>query len=96
VRTKHNYRNAIAVIREVIHKWDPYRLLACGAPEDEFDAEVRAIVRQIPRINSTEDAIHAVSRVFTSSFEPGVFKPDDCKEVGKEIYKALKEHGLLK
>jgi hypothetical protein len=83
------------VVRRAIHDWDPYELLANGAPPDEFDREIASIVAQIPRISSGMDATLAVSRVFSSSFQADLFKPEHCVEVGKRLYEDLNARGLL-
>jgi hypothetical protein len=83
------------VVRGVIHAWDPYDLLAGGAPDDEFDGEISAVVRQLDRIRTPRDACHVISRVFSSSFEPEVFQVEHCRAVGERLYEALAEHGVL-
>jgi hypothetical protein len=95
VKTKRDYENVFGVVRAVIHKWDPYGLLAGGAPQEEFDREIASVVSQIPRISSTEDAANVVSRVFSSSFEPDIFRVEHCTEVGENLYLALKMHNLV-
>ncbi len=85
-----------AVVRDVIHEWDPYLLLAGGAPNDEFDSEIRSIVKQIPRIGSANDAAGAVSRVFMSAFSNDArFSTENCAAVGAKLYAALEENGLV-
>ncbi len=76
--------------------WDPYRLIRSGAPQDEFDSEIASVASQIPRIQSSKDAAYVVSREFSSNFEPHLFKPEACADVGEKLYKALEERGLLK
>jgi uncharacterized protein DUF1871 len=82
-------------VRSVIHEWDPYDLLAGGAPDDEFDSEVSAVIRQLDRIRSSLDASHVISRVFSSSFEPESFQVEDCRSVGERLYEVLAERGLI-
>jgi hypothetical protein len=89
------YEKAIPVVTTVINEWDPYGLIGGGAPDDEFDGEIRSIVRQLGRVHSAEDATHAVSRVFSSSFEVEKFGLDACRAVGKKLYLALKAEALL-
>ena len=91
MNTRRDHQRAFAVAREVIHEWDPYGLLASGAPEDEFDSEIASIVRQFPRIQSRRDAVLVVSRVFSSSFEPKQFTPEQCEQAGEKLYEALKK-----
>lgn len=82
-------------VRSVIHDWDPYDLIAGGAPDDEFDSEISAVIRQLDRIRSAGDACHVISRVFSSSFEPELFQIEHCRSVGERLYEVLAEHGIL-
>jgi hypothetical protein len=95
MRTRADYDRAFAVVREVIHEWDPHALIRGGAPADEWDGEIASLVAQIPRIRSQDDAAHAVSRVFSSTFQPEGFSSTDCAEVGRRLYSSLAESGLL-
>jgi hypothetical protein len=95
MKTRIDYERAVDAVRRVIARWDPYSLLAGGAPDDEFDSEVRSIVRQIPRIRAANDAARVISRVFASAFEPSLFQPDNCVEVGHELFRILAEQKLL-
>lgn len=70
-------------------------MLKSGCPNDEFDAEIASVVSQIPRIKSVQDAAHALSRVFSSAFEPEMFRPQNCREVGTKLFEALAMHGML-
>lgn len=88
---------AFEIVRAVIHEWNPYGLLAEGSPnDDEFDSEIRSIVRQRDRIHGQNDAVAVVSRVFGSSFgDSEKFRPEACVEVGSKIFKGLQDAGLL-
>jgi hypothetical protein len=94
MKDKADYKLAIKIVGTVIRAWDPYALLAGGSPKDEFDAEIARVVTQIPRINSSQDAAFAISRVFSASFESEYFTPEACAEVGAELFKALSENGI--
>jgi hypothetical protein len=93
--TRADYERAFAVVRGVIHEWDPYALIGGGAPRDEWDSEIASLVAQVPRINSENDAAHAVSRVFSSAFQPDGFSAAECTEVGKRLYWSLVDSGLV-
>ena len=69
---KAKYKQMWDITADVIRKWDPYQLLAGGAPRDEWDSEISSVVAQIPRMHSATDAAAAVCRVFASQLEcPG-------------------------
>jgi hypothetical protein len=95
MRTRSDYDRAFAVVRDVIHDWDPYGLVGGGARADEWDSEVASLVTEIPRMNSQNDAAHAVSRVVSSAFQSEGFSPADCAQVGKRLYSSLADAGLL-
>ncbi|HEV2800718.1 MAG TPA: DUF1871 family protein [Pyrinomonadaceae bacterium] len=82
-------------VRSVINEWDPYDLLAGGAPDDEFGSEISAVIRQLDRIRSPRDASYVISRVFSSSFEPESFQVEHCQSVGERLYSALVERGII-
>lgn len=82
-------------VRSVIYEWDPYDLLAGGAPVDEFDSEISAVIRQLDTIHSSRDACHVISRVFSSSFESELFQVEHCRSVGERLYEVLAERGLI-
>ncbi|MFO0925009.1 MAG: DUF1871 family protein [Pirellulales bacterium] len=89
MKTRQEFDRAVLAVRKLVAQWDPYALLAGGAPLDEFDSEVLAIVRQIPRIQSIEDASSVISRVFSAAFEPSQFQPSDCEEMGTELFEMV-------
>lgn len=95
MKSRPDYDRVLRVVREVVHRWDPYRLLRSGCPLDEFDREIAAVARQIPRIRSKDDAAHTLSRVFSSAFEREGFSPEACASPGAELYEALSAGGLL-
>jgi len=77
------------IVRKVIHEWDPYHLLAHGAPEDEWDSEILEIVGRINQVASPTSAAAVISDVFTKAFQPDGFTPQDCGHVGKNLFDAL-------
>jgi len=83
------------VVRKVVHDWDPYHLLEIGAPDDEWDREILQIVGRANRIASPADAARVISEVFTEAFHPEGFGQDDCAEIGKKLFSALKDAGLI-
>ena len=89
------YEEMWDVTADVIRQWDPYRLLGEGAPTNEFEHEIASVVAEIPRIHSAADAVLAVSRVFSSSLEPQHFSADACAEVGRKLFSALSDRGLI-
>ena len=94
MKTKKEDAKALEIVRNIVHEWDPYQLLASGAPIEEFDSELKALVSQLPSIHSAADAAHALSRVFSSAFQAEKFTPEKCSDAGKKLYRALCEAGF--
>jgi len=92
---RQKYKIFFDIISKIIKEWDPYSLLALGAPESEFESEVAAIIAEVKNIKSPKDAISVVSKVFSEAFEPQYFKPEGCKSTGEKIFKTLKEKELI-
>ena len=95
MKSRADYEKALAVVGSVIREWDPYCLLAHGAPLDEFDAEIAKVVMHIPRIRSPQDAASALSTVFSHAFEADLFLPEACAAQGEALYDSLSKAGLL-
>ena len=89
------YKRALEVVGAVVREWDPYGLIAGGAPADEFDSEIAAVVRQIPRIRTEKEAALALSRVFSAAFEADHFLPEQCTEAGKKLFAELSANRLV-
>jgi len=95
ISTTEDYEQALSVVRGVIHEWDPYALLAGGAPTDEFDHQVAQLVARSRGVQSPADATRAVSEVFSESFGATDFPPESCADVGRRLFSALAEASLL-
>ena len=90
-----DYELALAVVGAVLNDWDPYDLISGGAPSDEFESEISAVVSQIPRIKGPNDAANAVSRVFSSAFDNETFAPENCTDIGIRLHAALSDAKLI-
>lgn len=95
MKTRADYDAALAIVREVIANWDPYALIAGGAPPDEFDREVARIVARVPHINSPGQAAYELSAVFSEAFDPAHFALHDCCVVGTTLYERLTNAGFI-
>jgi hypothetical protein len=95
LQTKEDYDRAFSVVSKVICEWDPYSLLAGGAPKDEFDGEVRDLIVRIRHIRSEQDTIEAVSEVFGAAFGADEFGVERCQQVGVKLFSELKSAGIL-
>ncbi len=88
-------KQATAIVKQVIHTWDPYGFIGMGAPLDEWDSEINGIVSQIHRIHSEKNAAVVISGVFSSAIQSEGLSPKECSEVGRQLFAALKDAGLI-
>lgn len=89
------YNRALRLVGAVVREWDPYSLIAAGAPADEFDSEIASVVGQLPRIKTEKDAVVVLSRVFSAAFDAEQFEPEKCTEAGKRMFAALSANGFV-
>jgi hypothetical protein len=92
---KHLCQEAIAVATAVINEWDPYDLIAGGAPKDEFEGEVSRLVAKARDAHTPEALARLVSEVFSSSFELERFSVETCLPVASRLFEELQTHGFL-
>ncbi len=86
---------ACKIIRAVIADWRPFAWASTDPVDDEFDNEVKAIARQLPRMKTRRDAAEAICRVFRSSFGGREWPVDECIGPGEALWQELREAGLL-
>ena len=89
MKTRGEYEKAVEAVGTFVRSWDPYSLLAEGAPADEFDAEIARLVTHIPYIRNADTAANAISAVFSASFEPELFTPALCINEGEQLFGKL-------
>ena len=96
MKHRRDYEKAIEIIGGIIRAWDPYCLIAEGAPSDEFDGEIAKITAKVPSFRSSSDVARAISEVFLASFGPKEqFSPLDCAEPAEHIFLELGRANLL-
>lgn len=91
--TREDYDRAFSLVREVIAAWNPYGL--SDLAHDEWEQEVAQIVAMISQIGSTLDAARAVSTTFSRAFHSDGFTPEDCEQVGAQLFEALTNAEIL-
>jgi hypothetical protein len=55
------YEKLVTVVGGVIRNWDPYGLLAGGAPSNEFDQEIALVAARVKQIKTETDCVPPVS-----------------------------------
>ncbi len=77
----------LARIREFVNAWDPMVLIERGAPQDEYDPEIRDIRQSLEsgHIGSESALAACIAAVFTKWFgDP--FTAEMCSEVARGIW----------
>ena len=82
---KKNYKNFLANLRDVFNQHDPIRLIAIGAPEDEYDLERGVIAAKLTHCGNVDDVHTMVYKVFCEYF-------DAATAGSREAYRPLAEH----
>jgi hypothetical protein len=95
VKDRRDYDRAIEIIGAMIRAWDPYSLIAEGAPSDEFDDQIARITAKVPSFHGIDEIAQVISDVFSASFGPGSFTPTDCFIPAQEIFMELRRAKLL-
>ncbi len=88
---KQSHAAVFFFIREIINKHDPIGLIAIGAPEDEYDPEVKTIVYQLKDVRTIAQMQDLVYQEFLRWFEEKsiVGEWDSYAEIANEIYNGL-------
>lgn len=93
---KYAYREIIGIVTTVLNEWDPYALIAGGAPNDEFAEEAARIAAKIREINTPMVLAEVISDIFSKEFEPELFSVEACMPVASKLYNDLQTQGFLK
>ena len=88
---KQSHAAVFFFIREIINKHDPIGLIAIGAPEDEYDPEVKTIVYQLKDVRTIAQMQDLVYQELLRWFEEKsiVGEWDSYAEIANEIYNGL-------
>jgi hypothetical protein len=80
------YTNLWAALNEIVLRWDLYGLYAAGEFDDEFSGEVSQLLAALPKVETENDVVLAVSKVFSHAFGGHDFSQEACRAVGHEIF----------
>lgn len=80
--------NRFEIVKKYIDEYDYYDLLACGAPNDEFDSYLRKFANTITEKDSIEDIARLISETIDKAFAEEI-KPEKFLETAKLIRKEL-------
>jgi hypothetical protein len=89
------YGGLYSEVSRLLREADPIRLIAIGAPDDEYDPEVRTILPRLSEANSAGDVQRIVHEEFVRWFSAEIAGPEArYAAVSKEIWRAWKRRGL--
>ncbi len=74
-------------IRGFLNEWDPYELVAGGAPENELESEAQCILGKLHsgEVKTQADLAAYISALFSKQFEP-IFTPGNCAGIAQVIW----------
>ncbi len=72
---KEEYRRLHSALREIVNKEDPIGLIGMGAPADEYDPEISAILPKIKECKSVESLQTMIHAVFVKWFDKETASP---------------------
>ena len=75
-------------MRTAIHKIDPFSLLEGGSPKDEFDDEIRLIIKDLKYCDSGNEVAHVIAKVLNDSFSEN-YSPENFREEAIYIFQAM-------
>jgi hypothetical protein len=77
----------LARLREFLNAWDPYCLIAGGAPENEFDSERADIYQALKSggIASEAELGRRIATIFRRAFDSS-FTPENCADLAQSIW----------
>ncbi len=81
---KQAYGELYAEVSRLVREADPIRLIAIGAPDDEYDTEVSTILPRLYEATSASDVHRIVHEEFVRWFDADIAGPP-------EIYAAVSE-----
>lgn len=88
------YGSVYAQVSRLLHEADPIRLIAIGAPDDEYDPEVSTILPRLPEANSAGDVQKIVHKEFVRWFDADIAGPlTGYADVAQQIWDAWLDDG---
>jgi hypothetical protein len=88
---KQSHADIFFSVREIINTHDPIGLIAIGAPEDEYDPEVKTIVFQLKNVYTIEQIQDLVYQEFMRWFNEKsiVGERESYLEMAKDLHHVL-------
>jgi hypothetical protein len=77
-------------VQSIINEWDPEGLLKMGAPDDEYEDEVRAIISRSRTCKSDEEIAECVAYIFNEFFGSVNYNVQGCIDIARKLRVAMK------
>lgn len=80
-----------AVLKRIINKYDPIHLLSLGAPEDEYDPEIKSILKRLNNEQNQGEIERIITEEFNYWFGEDIIKGNELafKKIAREIFKQI-------
>jgi hypothetical protein len=89
------YGDLYTEVSRLLREADPIRLIAIGAPDDEYDPEVSTILPRLREANSANDVQRIVHEEFVHWFGAETAGPASYYAgVSEDIWEAWNEHAV--
>lgn len=83
---KAKYGHKFIELREIVNLVDPMRLMIIGAPQDEYESEVKTIIVQLDNVNNKEDTLELVFSEFTKWFGVAAGNKEKYLQLASDIF----------
>ncbi|GFZ75898.1 hypothetical protein GCM10010978_16860 [Compostibacillus humi] len=83
-------RLALPIVTKHINQWDPEYLLELGAPDDEYEYEIKQIVKAVLESKDEIEVAEAIQDTFRRAFDRE-YDYEECHTIAAKIWKELYE-----
>ncbi|MCH9031426.1 MAG: hypothetical protein IIB00_04115 [candidate division Zixibacteria bacterium] len=87
-----SYESDLKKVLNILNKQDDYKLIASGAPLDEFRGEAEAILVAARKANSWRELRNEIHRVFDEAFSGDAGTVQDYDDMAKRILDELSKN----
>jgi len=81
---------ALPIVTKHINQWDPEYLLELGAPDDEYEYEIKQIVKAVLESKDEIEVAEAIQDTFRRAFDRE-YDYEECHTIAAKIWKELYE-----
>lgn len=93
-KAKERYFHFFDVVEKHVNQWDLMDLLSLGAPDDEYEDEIKRIASSLPQIQNESDLASKIKEIFDHSFGSD-FSYDKCSYIAQIIWMDFSRGNML-